>query len=380
MGTPVGRGRGAALTPRGLLTPGTVGGKDDEGRDDVTGRPKPVDTTRDGDPMAAFLATFTDLMKTRLTTELSSGSPSSPASGTRQPNTSTAKVQAPKNYQISQNFRIWLERFDIYATLSKIPNTERREQLLSRLDHQAYVAVNNLHLASSLSYEQFCAELTKRFHNNTRKDYKLRLRSRIQNSSETFESFSDTLQELALNAYPNGGVELQAEMALDQFLIGVKAAEAVKQQLLMSSPTSLGEAIRKVRQLEAAQLVLKQGASASVEARQDTRSKSKVASATLKDDDKSSGSSDMAKVLELLTRMNARITSLEQQGSQQPPGGARSSGGSCRRCGGQAHPVRNCSQAECFTCHKKGHISKDCSESGNAKEGLARGSPVPRKQ
>jgi hypothetical protein len=40
----------------------------------------------------------------------------------------------------------------------------------------------------------------------------------------------------------------------------VKAAEPIKQQLFMSSPKNLEEAIRKVRQLEADQILLQQGA------------------------------------------------------------------------------------------------------------------------
>jgi hypothetical protein len=88
-------------------------------------------------------------------------------------------------------------------------------------------------------------------------------------------------------------------MAMDQFLMGVSVCEAVRQQLLMGSPKTLGEAIRKVRQLEAAQLLLRQSAQAQPE----QRIKSKVASAS-----QSVQPSEMTKMLELLTKMETRLT------------------------------------------------------------------------
>jgi hypothetical protein len=85
--------------------------------------------------MDSFLASFASLMKNHVAVE---------------PQTSTSVA---KNYQVHQNFRIWLERYNIYASLAKIPLDDRRSQLMSRLDHQAYVAVVNLHLADTVSYE-----------------------------------------------------------------------------------------------------------------------------------------------------------------------------------------------------------------------------------
>lgn len=344
--TPVGRGRGATTPARKLLPPvGSPGGA----------QAKP------NDAMTEFFETFTNMMRTRMEPDSST-----PASGSGA--SVNVKIQAPKNFQLNQNFRIWLERFDNFVKLAKIPVTQRREQLLSRLEHQAYVAVNNLHLEESLSYNEFCSQLMKRFHNVSREDYKLQMRARVQRANETYEAFSDALQELALNAFPSSGFELQQEMALDQFLLGVTAEDAVKQQLLMSSPTTLSEAIRKVRQLEAAQLVMKKGEASKLEA---TKSTQKVASVAPKPEN-----SEMAKVLELLTSMNDRILQLEgQKGSQRQ--GDRSG---CKTCGSD-HRFRVCPQNECYKCHSKGHISKDCPrQQGNENAGLPGGNTVPQKQ
>lgn len=324
-----------------------------------------------GDAITAFLGSLTHILRSHASEHLLSDVDSDISLSSGKSNASAAKVQAPKNFMINQNFRIWLERFNTYASLARVSMTDRKEQLLSRLDHQAYVAVSNLHLPSSLSYSEFTAALTKRFHNVTREDYKLQLRARVQSSSESFEAYSDGLQELAMNAYPNGGFDLQQEMALDQFLVGVRIHETLKQQLLMSSPTRIEEAIRKTRQLEAAQLVLRQGTSLSTHS-----SKPKIANVKTEKPsvaaslpNTSNQSTEMGKILLLLEKMESRISELEK-------GNVDSSRSKqCWRCHGDGHGPSGCPTVECFACHELGHMSHSCpnKESGNAKRGLSRG-------
>jgi hypothetical protein len=80
----------------------------------------------------------------------------------------------------------------------------------------------------------------------------------------------------------------------------------------------------------------------------------------------------MAKVLELLTKMNDRISALEQK--QQS---SSSQGESCRTCGGK-HKFRFCPNNECFSCHSKGHLSKDC-PAGKRQRGSVEVQISPRK-
>jgi hypothetical protein len=340
-----------------------------------------------GDSMNSFLEIFTDLLKCKIQNELShqlsamampttsgwSGSSSSSGSqSTSSTHGSAAKVQAPKNFMLNQNFRIWLERFETYAQLARIPLSERKQQLLSRLDHQSYVAVANLNLPSYLDYSEFKTALTSRFHNVTREDYKLQLRAKTQSSSETYETYADGLQELALNAFPNSGFELQQEMAMDQFLLGVMVAEPLKQQLLMSAPKKMAEAIRKVRQLEAAQLMLRQGAPSSTSSKHERPRIASVANqpaaVVAATSPQTSQSSEMGKVLKLLEKMESRITQLERLKSSD------SAAKECWRCHGNGHGPHQCPTLECYHCHGSGHISRFCPQkSGNSNMGLSRG-------
>jgi hypothetical protein len=319
----------------------------------------------DSDSMSVFLDSFAQLLQ-GLGPQTGHSKACAPVG-----QSSAAKVQAPKNYMVNQNFRIWLERFDTYAQLARIPEGERKQQLLSRLDHQAYVAVANLHLPSTLTYSEFTSALIRRFHNTTREDFKLQLRARVQNSSESYEAFADNLQELALNAYPDSGFSLQQEMALDQFLVGVGVADTLKQQLLMSSPKFLEEAIRKVRQLESAQLLLRQS---SHPVSHHNTPKPKVAKVMVENQTvvaasaTSSQPTELSRVLSLLEKMESRISQLEKSKSEDA--GTKQ----CWRCHGDGHGPSRCPTLECYHCHEYGHMSRFCpKKSGNEQKGLSRG-------
>ena len=166
-------------------------------------------------------------------------------------------------------------------------------------------------------------------------------------------------------------------MALDQFLIGVKAAEPIKQQLLMSSPKKMEEAIRKVRQLETAQLLLRQGPGQAQPDRANTRIK--VASATTGSTTSTTAATgtnttkpgtELGQVLELLQKMELRLTELEKK--QVTPSDA-----SCWRCNSSEHRPSNCPTLVCYNCHENGHMSKFCPKKmGNHSQGSSRGRPT----
>lgn len=111
----------------------------------------------------------------------------------------------------------------------------------------------------------------------------------------------------------------------------------------MRTPTSLAEAIRKVRQREATQLVLKQWPviQAGANHQENQKPKAKVASASSKSEShETSVSSDMSKVLELLTKMDQTITALEQKATI-----PNNSGDGCQNCrswGREPHRAGDC--------------------------------------
>ena len=322
-----------------------------------------------GDPSAVMLEAVTALTHRLLQLETSATKSSS----------TSAKIQAPKNYAVNQNFRIWLERFNTFADLANISRTQRKQQLLSRLENQAYVAVNNLHLSEEISYEEFCTAAIGRFHHITKEDYKLQLKSRVQAGSESFEAYADVLQELAFNAFPSGCHEWQDDTAKDQFLVGIRVSETIRQQLAMSSPKNLGEAVRKVRQLQAAQMLLQQGASQNTDKASKPKNQVSIAAAQ---SSTSSSSSEMTKILDLLEKMDNRISNLETTSTQsEKSSGGQKKDGPCWRCSNSGHVPSRCPTLECYNCHAHGHLSRFCPQkSGNASSGSSRGRQTPSHQ
>ena len=83
---------------------------------------------------------------------------------------SRRNVRAPRVYSVGQNFKTWLSQFLQYANLVHIKPSDHRAYLLTLLDQPAYKAVELLKLSGSLTFEEFTAQLVKRFDSGKTKD------------------------------------------------------------------------------------------------------------------------------------------------------------------------------------------------------------------
>ena len=210
-------------------------------------------------------------------------------------------AKLPKYYTPGQNFRSWLSQLNQYIELVRIPSSERKAFLVTLLDQQAYRAVELLRLPSDLNFQEFTAKLTEQFDSTkTRGDYKHLFRARKQKSTEGFESFSDSLLELAENAYPDASLEFRAEIARDQFLEGVSTSDEIREKLFMHQPETLDDAVKMTRQLESAR-------------RASSNVKPPPPKGTPQCYTLSANSSEFRELKELITKMNKRIDDLEKQ-------------------------------------------------------------------
>jgi len=211
--------------------------------------------------------------------------------------------------------------------------------------------VCNLSLSRDLPFEVYSAALTKRFCSHSTNDYKMQLRSRQQKASESFDSFSDCLRELSRNAYPILATEVQEEMALEQFLSGCTISPSLRQQLFLAQPTSLMKAVETVRQLETAR-----SASERLAQTPSARPKSVVVAQTTSESNPQVNS-DIQRVVDILSKLEARIGNLENRG--------RTATRACWHCKSTQHVSRQCPEVICHLCKGKGHMRKNCPMSGN---------------
>ena len=265
---------------------------------------------------------------------------------------SRRNVRAPRVYSVGQNFKTWLSRFLQYANLVHIKPSDRRAYLLTLLDQPAYKAVELLKLSGSLTFEEFTAQLVKRFDSGkTKEDYKLQLRARSQRPNEDFEAFADNLMELVENAYPEAAYSFKVELARDQFIQGVAISDDLREKVFMSQPASLVEAVRVVRQLESARKACQ--SVPSVE-----KKKSVNAVSASADGDKIS--TEIRELKEIVLGMNEKIRELERKAET-------------------TSTARRRSDVVCFACRQPGHFARSCpyKEGGNRGRGLPRARQSP---
>ena len=80
----------------------------------------------------------------------------------------------------------------------------------------------------------------------------MQLRVRQQRNTEDVDAFADSIMELVENAYPDIDYTVKVELAKDHFIQGVDIGDELREKLLISEPSTLSGAVRKVHQIKSA--------------------------------------------------------------------------------------------------------------------------------
>ncbi|PFX14078.1 Retrovirus-related Pol polyprotein [Stylophora pistillata] len=112
-------------------------------------------------------------------------------------------VRAPRVYSVGQSFKKWLWQIVQYADLVRIKPSDFRAYLLTMLDQPAFKAVELLKLSTFLSFDDFTAQLIKRFDSVGDSEIPIRYRKATPSACKMF-SCADAQLQPGLNSGVNG--------------------------------------------------------------------------------------------------------------------------------------------------------------------------------
>jgi hypothetical protein len=262
------------------------------------------------------------------------------------------RVTKPAKFTTTMNFTLWLQSFNAYCEAVGIEEDNRRPHLLGLLDlNTAYAAVDKMELDEDLPYDEFADRLVERFSlHRTVQDYRFELSTREQSDKETVETYADDLLELARHAFPNADAELRSELAKEKFLKGVRVADSVRERLYLAQPNNLTDAIRTVRQLEAALR-----ASQARTAPRGRMSLNAVETAAVGD----TREEELRQLRKKVKEMEDKLRKLEVT-----PGDSRKRDGQ--------HQEAPTAPRRCYLCNETGHFARNCPSADTGRQGASR--------
>ena len=160
----------------------------------------------------------------------------------------------PKHYTVSEDFDLWISRFESYCRAAKVADAAKCDVLLAALDDGAFKAVDSLALTDAVlaDYDQLKSAIKNRF-SPTTSSFELRfnLRCRRQKDGEDFDNFAEEFSRLATKAYPELAAKTRLEVVRDQFIEGLRD-EYIQERLLQEAPKDVKAALKLAKQLRSA--------------------------------------------------------------------------------------------------------------------------------
>ena len=165
---------------------------------------------------------------------------------------STTSIWMPKRYTISEDFDLWISRFESYCRAAKVADAAKCD-VLAALDDDAFKAVDSLALSDAVlaDYDQLKSAIKNRFSPMSSFELHFNLRRRRQKDGEDFDNFAEELSRLATKAYPELAAKTRLEVVRDQFIEGLRD-EYIQERLLQEAPEDVKAALKLAKQLRSA--------------------------------------------------------------------------------------------------------------------------------
>lgn len=248
----------------------------------------------------------------------------------------------------------YLELFESVADWNGWSRADRAQQLKMSLRGQALRVLKNLRPLEKSTYARLCTALEAAFDPPERVlTHKAAFKGRVKLSNESASQYGNALRGLAAKAYPSRSMADQEEALLDQFIDGL-GEERLQDHIFLSHPQSLSEAVRVATEWE------------SLQGSRVRRAKKPVISAAGVAPD--SGNKTFEQRMEaLMERFQQLETKMGQQNQAAASGsesgqqaGNGEQAGKGKSYGNRPRRQYDHSNLECFACHERGHIARNC--------------------
>eukprot|EP00731_Ephydatia_muelleri_P032903 Em0024g447a len=261
-------------------------------------------------------------------------------------------LRPPPRFGAKGDWKLWLSRFEMYATQAKIAKDSWSKELLSLLEDEPYRMVTHHWLAQTGDYDAVCDCIQRSYAPlGSELEWQLKVRTRFQKVGESLMEFCGALRGMADKAFPAWPAEQLQDLLRNQFIQGVLSL-SVQQALMKEEPKTLDDALKlacKHEMVETAQKHLQMLRQKEVVASTEGESSnSEFITATLRRDRERSE-------VETLRREVQRLSE--------------------KLNGGQRGRVDNREEWEktgpvCWNCKSRGHVRKDCPKNAHGRRQL----------
>ncbi|KAL5460277.1 hypothetical protein EMCRGX_G033718 [Ephydatia muelleri] len=261
-------------------------------------------------------------------------------------------LRPPPRFGAKGDWKLWLSRFEMYATQAKIAKDSWSKELLSLLEDEPYRMVTHHGLAQTGDYDAVCDCIQRSYAPlGSELEWQLKVRTRVQKVGESLMEFCGALRGMADKAFPAWPAEQLQDLLRNQFIQGVLSS-SVQLALMKEEPKTLDDALKlacKHEMVETAQKHLQMLRQKEVVASTEGESSnSELLTATLRRDRERSE-------VETLRREVQRLSE--------------------KLKGGQRGRVDNSEEREktgpvCWNCKSRGHVRKDCPKNAHGRRQL----------
>ncbi|KAL5497310.1 hypothetical protein EMCRGX_G013767 [Ephydatia muelleri] len=175
---------------------------------------------------------------------VTSGDPGSAGTTTVVERVVRMSLRPPPRFGAKGDWKLWLSRFEMYATQAKIAKDSWSKELLSLLEDEPYRMVTHHGLAQTGDYDAVCDCIQRSYAPlGSELEWQLKVRTRVQKVGESLMEFCGDLRGMADKAFPAWPAEQLQDLLRNQLIQGVLSS-SVQLALMKEEPKTLDDALK----------------------------------------------------------------------------------------------------------------------------------------